>query len=107
MESGRPLDAVFLDTNMPGLGGLSMLRALSRIVNSPSIVFVTARDDHTVSALISSVVDHVLKPISRDHLAEAVRRVALRAGHLSLQVLQPEILRVGDRWDRSMVGPGL
>ncbi|MBM9624556.1 LytR/AlgR family response regulator transcription factor [Streptomyces zhihengii] len=83
MESGRPLDAVFLDIAMPGLDGFSVASALSRVAQAPSIVFVTARDDRAVEAFTAHAVDYVLKPISHDRVAEAVRRVALRAGRLS------------------------
>ncbi|MDQ1012436.1 DNA-binding LytR/AlgR family response regulator [Streptomyces sp. V4I23] len=76
MEAGRPLDAVFLDIGMPGLDGVSIARAVSRFARPPRVVFVTAHEDYAVDAFTLHAVDYVLKPVARERLAEAVRRVA-------------------------------
>ena len=69
------LDAVFLDIRMPGLSGLDLARVLSRFSAPPAVVFVTAHDDAAVHAFDLRAVDYVLKPVRRERLAEAVRRV--------------------------------
>jgi two-component system, LytTR family, response regulator LytT len=68
-------DALFLDIRMPGLSGLELARLLSRFERPPQIVFVTAYDEHAVDAFELHVVDYLLKPVSQERLAEAVRRV--------------------------------
>jgi DNA-binding LytR/AlgR family response regulator len=70
-----PVDAVFMDIRMPGLTGLDLARVLSRFKEPPPVVFVTAYDEHAVSAFDLNAVDYVLKPVREDRLAEAVRRV--------------------------------
>ena len=69
------VDAVFLDIQMPGLSGIELAQVLSRFRSPPAIVFVTAHDEHAVDAFELRAVDYVLKPVRRDRLAEAVRRV--------------------------------
>ncbi|MGQ0626201.1 MAG: LytR/AlgR family response regulator transcription factor [Sporichthyaceae bacterium] len=69
------VDGVFLDIRMPGLSGLDLARVLARFASPPPIVFVTAFDDHAVDAFELNAVDYVLKPIRRERLAEAIRRM--------------------------------
>ena len=69
------IDAVFLDINMPGLSGLELAAVLSNFAQPPAVVFVTAHDDKAVAAFDVGAVDYLLKPIRRDRLDEAVRRV--------------------------------
>lgn len=70
------IDAIFLDINMPGLSGLELASVLGNFAEPPAVVFVTAHDDKAVAAFDVGAVDYLLKPIRRDRLDEAVRRVA-------------------------------
>jgi two-component system, LytTR family, response regulator len=70
-----PLDAVFLDVSMPGMDGLELAQLLGRMADPPVIVFVTAFEEHAVSAYGIGAVDYLLKPVAPDRLADAVRRV--------------------------------
>jgi DNA-binding LytR/AlgR family response regulator len=76
LAEGRPVDAVFLDIRMPGLDGLVLGRLLSRFASPPRIVYVTAYEAHAVDAFEIKAEDYLLKPVRRERLAEAVRRVA-------------------------------
>jgi two-component system response regulator LytT len=71
IESERP-DLVFLDIQMPGMDGFGVLRAVS---HKPEVVFATAYDSYAIKAFDVHAADYLLKPISRDRLGEAVRRV--------------------------------
>ena len=73
----RPIDAVFLDINMPGLSGIELAGVLANYSQRPAIVFVTAHDDKAVAAFDVGAVDYLLKPIREDRLDEAIRRVAV------------------------------
>ncbi|WP_099037979.1 LytR/AlgR family response regulator transcription factor [Mycobacterium neglectum] len=73
--NGRPIDAIFLDINMPGLSGIELAGVLANFSNRPAIVFVTAHDDKAVAAFDVGALDYLLKPIRQDRLDEAVRRV--------------------------------
>ena len=59
---------------MPDLSGLEVARHL-RGEGAPVVVFVTAYDRYAVEAFELAAMDYVLKPIKRERLAEAVRRV--------------------------------
>jgi DNA-binding LytR/AlgR family response regulator len=69
------VDVVFLDIQMPGLTGLELAQVLGQFRTPPPIVFVTAHEEHAVSAFELAAVDYVLKPVRAERLAEAVRRV--------------------------------
>ncbi len=72
---GTPLDVVFLDISMPGMDGLELAGLLGRMTNPPSVVFVTAFEQHAVSAYGVGAVDYLLKPVSAGRLAAALGRV--------------------------------
>lgn len=72
-------DLMFLDIQMPGLGGFDVMRALSP-ENIPETIFVTAYDRYAIDAFDANAVDYLLKPISEERLARAVGRALL---HLS------------------------
>jgi DNA-binding LytR/AlgR family response regulator len=74
------VDVVFLDIHMAGLTGLDVAKLLAGFAEPPLIVFVTAHEGFAVQAFDLKAVDYVLKPVRRERLAEAVRRVAELAG---------------------------
>jgi len=65
-------DVVFLDVQMPGLDGFGVLRSIQ---HRPQVVFATAYDQYAIRAFEVCAVDYLLKPISRERLAETMRRV--------------------------------
>ncbi|HQF02663.1 MAG TPA: LytTR family DNA-binding domain-containing protein [Phycicoccus sp.] len=75
----REIDVVFSDISMPGLDGMALARVIAKFSTQPQIVFVTAHDQHAVDAFALAATDYVMKPVSQDRLAEAVRRVVARA----------------------------
>ncbi len=77
IEALRP-DLVLLDIQMPGMDGFGVLRALS---HKPEVIFATAYDSYAIRAFDVQAADYLLKPISRDRLVEAVRRVRERREH--------------------------
>ena len=68
-------DVVFLDILMPGMDGLELAGLLGRMTDPPAIVFVTAFEQHAVSAYGVGAVDYLLKPVSAERLAAALGRV--------------------------------
>jgi DNA-binding LytR/AlgR family response regulator len=74
IESLRP-DLVLLDIQMPGMDGFGVLRAMS---HTPAVIFATAYDSYAIQAFEVQAADYLLKPITRDRLTEAVRRVRAR-----------------------------
>ena len=68
----RP-DLVFLDIQMPGRSGLEIAASLAP--PRPNIVFCTAFDQYAIRAFELHAVDYLLKPVSRDRLAQTVERI--------------------------------
>ncbi|HEX6048489.1 MAG TPA: LytTR family DNA-binding domain-containing protein [Gemmatimonadaceae bacterium] len=66
-------DVVFLDVQMPGLDGFTMLQQLDAAA-MPVVVFVTAYDAHAIRAFEVNALDYVLKPFSDERLLAAVDR---------------------------------
>jgi two-component system, LytTR family, response regulator len=67
-------DVVFLDLQMPELGGLAVARKL-RGDRMPLIIFVTAFEQHALEAFDAGAVDYLLKPVRVERLAAALNRV--------------------------------
>ena len=67
-------DLVFLDLQMPGLGGFDVIRKLQPASAIPLIVIVTAFDQHAIEAFEAGAIDYLLKPVMQDRLAHAVER---------------------------------
>lgn len=67
-------DVVFLDLQMPGMGGFDVVSNLSG-ANPPCIVIVTAFDQHAIRAFEAGAVDYMLKPVGQDRLLRCVERV--------------------------------
>jgi DNA-binding LytR/AlgR family response regulator len=74
-------DLVFLDIQMPGLGGFEVARELlARAQGQPAIVFVTAFDQHAIEAFEVNAVDYLLKPVDAARLEQALGRARRRLG---------------------------
>lgn len=73
----RP-DLVFFDVQMPELSGTDAVAQIRDYLPQrvrPAVVFTTAFAQHAVQAFALEGTDYLLKPIERDRLAEALRRV--------------------------------
>ena len=70
-------DLVFLDIQMPGFDGFSVIQGLMD-VELPLFVFVTAFGDHALRAFDAQAVDYLMKPVDEDRLAATLDRVRQR-----------------------------
>jgi two-component system LytT family response regulator len=83
-----PYDVLLLDVNMPEVSGIEMLDRMKwREETPPSVVFVTAYEEHALAAFRKHAVDYVLKPFSKERMDEALdaasrRNAGERAAHL-------------------------
>jgi DNA-binding LytR/AlgR family response regulator len=117
IEKLRP-DLLFLDIEMPGLGGFEVLEALPPAVTMPLVIFVTGYDQHALAAFDANALAYLLKPVEADRLAQAVERALklhgtpgepARAGEHLLKVARetPKTLRqvVCRKRDRLLLVP--
>jgi two-component system LytT family response regulator len=70
-------DLVFLDIQMPGFDGFSVVAGLADI-DPPLFVFVTAYGQHALKAFEAQAVDYLMKPVEQDRLADTIARVRQR-----------------------------
>ena len=70
-------DLVFLDIQMPGFDGFSVVQGLME-VEPPLFVFVTAYSDHALRAFEAQAVDYLMKPVEEARLADTIERVRQR-----------------------------
>ena len=70
-------DLVFLDIQMPGFDGFSVVAGLADI-EPPLFVFVTAFGQHALKAFEAQAVDYLMKPVDQDRLAATIDRVRQR-----------------------------
>lgn len=65
-------DIVFLDIQIPGIDGFSVL---NKITHFPFVVFVTAFDHYALKAFNEHSIDFVLKPISKKRLDKTIEKI--------------------------------
>src|SRR4051794_21154532 len=72
---------LFVDIQMPELGGFEMLDALA-LQPAPAIIFVTAHEEFALQAFGAEAVDYLVKPFTRERFGRAMERAArfLRGG---------------------------
>lgn len=64
---------IFLDVQMPELDGFGMISRLPR--PRPSVIMVTAFDEHALRAFDAEVLDYLVKPVEMERLERTVRRL--------------------------------
>jgi len=70
-------DLAFLDIQMPGFDGFSVIQGLME-VEPPLFVFVTAYSDHAIRAFEAQAVDYLMKPVEEERLADTLDKVRQR-----------------------------
>ena len=70
-------DLVFLDIQMPGFDGFSVVQGLME-VEPPLFVFVTAYSEHAIRAFEAQAIDYLMKPVDEARLADTLDRVRQR-----------------------------
>jgi two-component system LytT family response regulator len=76
IKTDKP-DLVFLDIQMPGFDGFSVIQGLME-VEPPLFVFVTAYQDHAIRAFEAQAMDYLMKPVDEQRLADTLDRVRQR-----------------------------
>ncbi len=69
-------DLIFIDIQMPGFDGLTVLKRLPPDIDMPLVIFTTGYDQYALQAFASDALAYLLKPIDPKRLAKAVERAA-------------------------------
>ena len=70
----KPVDLLFLDVQMPVLGGFDVVEQVG-LRHLPPTIFVTAYHEHAVRAFDVHAVDYLTKPVDPERLGMALERV--------------------------------
>ena len=68
----EPIDAIFIDINMPDLSGMDFVRQLAA---PPFIVFTMAYSEYAVEGYKVNAVDYLLKPFGMDDMLRAANKL--------------------------------
>lgn len=69
-------DLLFLDVQMPGADGFSLLEQLDMPL--PAVIFTTAYDEFAVKAFEFNALDYLLKPVDPSRLGAALEKLRFR-----------------------------
>src|ERR1035438_3915496 len=69
-------DLVFLDIQMPEVGGFDVLEALGK-EQPPAIIFTTAYNQYALKAFEVHALDYLLKPFTQARFEEALARAQI------------------------------
>lgn len=75
----NPIDLAIIDINMPGMDGLELARELEAIKPDLFKIILTGHEKFTFvqTAMRYGVCDYLLKPVQREDLVQAVRKVEM------------------------------
>jgi two-component system response regulator AlgR len=65
-------EVVLLDIRMPGMDGMEAARHLAALDEPPAVIFCTAYEEHAIQAFDLQAVGYLLKPVRKEHLADAL-----------------------------------
>lgn len=71
----NPLDAIFLDIEMPGINGLQLSEQIQNLNENIEIIFVTAFNQYAVEAFEHQAMDYIMKPLIEERLAKTIKRL--------------------------------
>jgi two-component system, LytTR family, response regulator len=92
--SAEAPDLLFLDVQMPELGGFEVLEAVG-IDRVPAVIFVTAYDRHALRAFDVHALDYLLKPFDRERFHAALTRARgelARGPRAARAAIEPRLL---------------
>jgi two-component system LytT family response regulator len=92
IRATRP-DVLFLDIQMAGADAFDLLARLEDELSEedalPRIVFTTAHTEYAIRSFDFDTVDYLLKPISQERLAQAIRKLGARETVENLPAARP------------------
>lgn len=97
-----PHDLVFLDVQMPEIGGFEVLDTLRSLqetdpeIKVPAVVFVTAYDRYALRAFEVHALDYLLKPFDIERFQQTLARVKLQLARVCAEALSQELAALLD-----------
>ncbi len=92
-------DLVFLDVQMPGMGGIDVLRSLPTGC-VPCVIFLTAYDEYALAAFEVQALDYLLKPVDDGRFAASLGRARRLLTLERQEDLQDRLRKLLEQQDR-------
>jgi two-component system LytT family response regulator len=89
----KPVDLLFLDVQMPELGGFDVVEQIG-LHKLPPTIFVTAYHEHAVRAFDVHAVDYLTKPVAAERLRTALERVRRKIAAETALLTQEQLTAV-------------
>lgn len=78
----NPLDAAFLDVEMPGMNGVELAQQLQKRYPLLNVIFITGYREYMPSAFQLYASDYILKPVTEAAVAKAISHLRYRREEL-------------------------
>ncbi len=102
----EPVDLLFLDVQMPRIGGFGVVEQVG-LQHMPPTIFVTAFQEHAVRAFDVHAVDYLTKPVNPERLAVALNRVRDKIAARMALMTQEQLTAVLNGLRNTMEQPAL
>ncbi len=76
-------DLVFLDIEMPGGNGFTVVEQLMDMDEPPLVIFATAFDQYAIRAFEENAIDYILKPLEEERVRKGLLKVRQRLNQRS------------------------
>ncbi len=93
-----PVDLILLDVQMPSMNGISLSKSLREEI---MVVFTTAFSDYAVKSYEVNALDYLVKPISPDRFAQAIKK-AIEFSNLRNRSVDKSLTEIYIRADLSL-----
>jgi two-component system LytT family response regulator len=95
-------DCLFLDVQMPTIGGFQFLERLEEI--NFAVIITTAYDEYAIKALKHEAIDYLLKPIDSDDLSDAINKIKKHSNRqISASKLESILLNFNSKFDKKRI----
>lgn len=101
LASNTP-DCLFLDVQMPTIGGFQFLEQLEQI--NFAVIITTAYDEYAIKALKHEAIDYLLKPIDSDDLRETITKIKKHSDrNLNADKLERMLSNFNSKFDKKRI----
>jgi len=87
-------DIILADINMPGIDGLTLVKAIREENHNVRIAIITGYDyfDYALSAIKAGVDDYVLKPVSKNDISQLIKKLTekIKASRIEYKLVHTE-----------------
>lgn len=88
MRGMKDYDLVLMDIDMPNLNGIETAKALRKVDQSATLIFVTNMAQYAISGYEVNAVDFILKPVNRYSFAIKIKRAISRTAKKNDNAIQ-------------------